>query len=152
MNSNFPLKFKKFDIIIIAISIISAIAFIISIFAINGSFNSNHRYVNIYHQNQKLDQYTIDLNTLIENKTITLSKEEYPKLIDDFIIELDPKKGVRVKEVDCYDYTCLNQGWVNIINLPIVCIPNDVRIELTANLKNSGDDVIGGAYYEKIIL
>ena len=43
-----------------------------------------------------------------------------------------------------------NQGWVNITNLPIVCIPNDVRIVISSTLQNSSDIIIFGGYkYEE---
>ena len=35
-------------------------------------------------------------------------------------------------------------------NLPIVCIPNDVRIVISATLQNSGDIIVyGGSKYEE---
>ena len=151
MNKNFTLKFKIHDIFVIAIILLLAIGFLVGILLYNQSFNSkDHRYVNIYHQNQRLDKYTIDLNTLEETQIITLKKEDYPRLINDFVIELDKNKGVRVKEVECYDNTCFKQGWVNMTNLPIVCIPNDVRIVISATLQNSGDIIVyGGSKYEE---
>lgn len=84
MNKNFTLKFKIHDIFVIVTSLLLAIGFLVGILLYNQSFNSkDHRYVNIYHQNQRLDKYTIDLNTLEETQTITLKKEDYPRLIND---------------------------------------------------------------------
>ena len=152
LNNNFSLQFKKSDLIVILSSVLIAIGLIIGILTVNGGLSSNCKYINIYHRNQRISDYSYDIKTLTEPTTIVLTKEKYPHLIADFTIEVNPNKGVRVKEVDCYDNTCINQGWVNIINLPIVCTPNDVRIVLTNTLKSSGDDVIGGIYYEKIHL
>ena len=93
----------------------------------------------------------LNLNELEETTTITLKKDDYPRLLADFVIELDKDKGVRVKEVDCYDNTCYKQGWVNITNLPIVCIPNDVRIVITSTKGNSSDIIIyGGSKYDEV--
>ena len=150
MNKNFSLKHSIKDIILVSISLVIAIVFIMVILLSNKAFSSNNRYLNVYHQNTRLN-ININLNDLTENQIIVLKKEDYPRLIDDFKIEVSNKKGVRVKEVTCYDNTCINQGWINVVNLPIVCIPNDVKIVLTSTSGITGDDVIGGIKYEKVL-
>lgn len=150
MNKNFSLKHSIKDIILVSISLVIAIVFIVVILLSNKAFSSNNRYLNVYHQNTRLN-ININLNDLTENQIIVLKKEDYPRLINDFKIEVSNKKGVRVKEVTCYDNTCINQGWINVVNLPIVCIPNDVKIVLTSTSGITGDDVIGGIKYEKIL-
>ena len=150
MNKNFSLKHSIKDIILVSISLVIAIVFIVVILLSNKAFSSNNRYLNVYHQNTRLN-ININLNDLTENQIIVLKKEDYPRLIDDFKIEVSNKKGVRVKEVTCYDNTCINQGWINVVNLPIVCIPNDVKIVLTSTSGITGDDVIGGIKYEKVL-
>ena len=150
MNKNFSLKYSIKDIILVSISLVIAIVFIVVILLSNKAFSSNNRYLNVYHQNTRLN-ININLNDLTENQIIILKKEDYPRLINDFKIEVSNKKGVRVKEVTCYDNTCINQGWINVVNLPIVCIPNDVKIVLTSTSGITGDDVIGGIKYEKIL-
>ncbi|MDD7735920.1 MAG: NusG domain II-containing protein [Bacilli bacterium] len=150
MNKNFSLKHSIKDIILVSISLVIAIVFIVVILLSNKAFSSNNRYLNVYHQNTRLN-ININLNDLTENQIIILKKEDYPRLINDFKIEVSNKKGVRVKEVTCYDNTCINQGWINVVNLPIVCIPNDVKIVLTSTSGITGDDVIGGIKYEKIL-
>lgn len=150
MNKNFSLKHSIKDIILVSISLVIAIVFIVVILLSNKAFSSNNRYLNVYHQNTRLN-ININLNDLTENQIIVLKKEDHPRLINDFKIEVSNKKGVRVKEVTCYDNTCINQGWINVVNLPIVCIPNDVKIVLTSTSGITGDDVIGGIKYEKIL-
>ena len=34
-------------------------------------------------------------------------------------------------EADCPDQVCVNQGWISDSALPIVCLPNQVIIEIT---------------------
>ena len=150
MNKNFSLKFKKSDIFVIAISILIAISLIVGILLVNKPKEKGGRYVNIYHQNQRLDQYNVDLDTLSKDIEIVLKKEEYPRLLNDFTIQLSKEKGIRVVNITCYDSTCEKQGWVNIPNLPIVCIPNDVRVEISTNNQEGGGIVVGEViYYEK---
>ena len=150
MNKNFSLKHSIKDIILVSISLVIAIVFIVVILLSNKAFSSNNRYLNVYHHNTRLN-ININLNDLTENQIIVLKKEDYPRLINDFKIEVSNKQGVRVKEVTCYDNTCINQGWINVVNLPIVCIPNDVKIVLTSTSGITGDDVIGGIKYEKVL-
>ncbi len=43
-------------------------------------------------------------------------------------IEVKDRKW-HVKDVDCYDYTCKNMGWMSAdALLPIICLPNDLVI------------------------
>lgn len=50
-----------------------------------------------------------------------------------------------VKDVECYDYTCKNMGWVDeSAILPIICLPNDIVIidaETAANMISEVTDV-----------
>jgi hypothetical protein len=148
MSKNFSLKFKIADIFVIVFSLLVSCGLMIGIFAKNNSFKSSKRIVEIYQNNVLLSQYKIDLNSLDERMTIVLAKDDYPTLLDDFTIELDPKKGIHVTNITCYDHTCEKQGWINIANAPIVCIPNNVQIRITS--ASGGDFTIGGIINEKI--
>ena len=67
MNKNISLKFRIFDILIIAISILVSVVLVIVILLTNNPY-SNKRYVEIYHNNTCLEQYRIDLDTLDEQQ------------------------------------------------------------------------------------
>lgn len=48
--------------------------------------------------------------------------------VGQMVIEVKDKKW-HVLDVDCYDYTCKNMGWMDHDNLlPIICLPNDIVI------------------------
>lgn len=48
--------------------------------------------------------------------------------VGQMVIEVKDKKW-HVLDVDCYDYTCRNMGWMDHDNLlPIICLPNDIVI------------------------
>ena len=50
-----------------------------------------------------------------------------------------------VKEVDCYDYTCKNMGWMTTDSiLPIICLPNDLVIIDSDTAQNMIDEVNNG--------
>ena len=38
---------------------------------------------------------------------------------------------IRVASADCPDQVCVNQGWIHNSALPIVCLPNQLIIEIT---------------------
>lgn len=149
MNNNFSLKFKKWDILVIVIALVISSSLLVGILSVKKA-NSKHRFVQIAHKNVVIEELTTSLDDLQENKTITLKKEDYPSLLGDFVIELSKSKGVRAYEVECPNHTCTKQGWINVPNLPIICIPNQMRIEIVStNSSEGGDFVIGGVVYEK---
>ena len=115
--------------------------------------SSSHRYVQISHNNIIIKELTTDLNSLQEDKYITLKQDDYPSLLGDFVIELSKSKGARVYESHCPNHDCQRYGWINVVNLPIVCIPNQIRIEIVSSSSSEGGDiVIGGVLYEEQIL
>ena len=150
MNKNFSLKFKLLDIIVIVTSILVSSSLMVGIFLYNKSLGGT-RYLNIYHNQQELTQYHINIDELEETYTIVLKKDVYENLLGDFYIDVDKNKGIRVRDVTCPNLTCEKEGWVNLVNLPIVCIPNDVRVVITSTNTSEGDETLGlgGAYYVK---
>ena len=142
MNRNFSLKFKIIDIIIIAVSALASISLMVGIFIYNSAF-SGSRYVCIYYKSEELKEYRTDIDKLDETYTIVLTKEKYPDLLGDFYIDIKKDKGIRVHDVTCPNLTCEKQGWVNIANLPIVCIPNDVRVVINSTDDSEGNETLG---------
>ncbi|MCF0117162.1 MAG: NusG domain II-containing protein [Bacilli bacterium] len=141
MNRNFSLKFKKIDIVGIIITFILSLSFMIGVLVYFNT-SSKSRYVEVYHQNVLLKDYTTNLNTLTEEKTLILKKEDYPKLKDDFTILMNNEKGIRVINITCDDNTCMNQNWVNIVGLPIICIPNQVKVIIKSSTYNDEDIIM----------
>lgn len=43
---------------------------------------------------------------------------------------------IRMLEADCPDQVCVNQGWISDSALPIVCLPNQVIIEIVGGEGN----------------
>ena len=152
MNNNFSIKFRKWDIIIVVITVIISSCLLGGIL-LSKKGSSSQRFVEIAYKNIILENLTTDLNELQDTKIIILKKDDYPSLLGDFEIELNKNKGVRAKEVTCPNHTCTKQGWINIPHLPIVCIPNDIRIEIvTTSSSEGGDATIQGVLDEKQIL
>ncbi|MDY2745922.1 MAG: hypothetical protein SOV57_01775, partial [Bacilli bacterium] len=85
MNNNFSIKFKKWDILIVVISTLISSCLLLGILISNKS-SSSHRYVQIAHKNIIIEELTTDLNSLQEDKYITLKQDDYPSLLGDFVI------------------------------------------------------------------
>ena len=69
---------------------------------------------------------------------IDLSAQSTPELIQlqdetgtvHNVIQVEADRICMV-EADCPDQVCVNQGWISNSALPIVCLPNQVIIEIT---------------------
>lgn len=127
MNKNYALDFKKFDIIAIVSTILVGVILIVLMTVLNTN-NGESRIVHIYSQNQELERYTTDLDNLSSTYVITLKKDDYSNLNDDFMIELDKEKGIRVVNISCPDHICEKNGWVNQTGKPIICVPNGISV------------------------
>ena len=119
---------------------------------ISNKSSSSHRFVQIAHKNIIIEELTTDLNSLQEDKYITLKQDDYPSLLGDFVIELSKSKGARVYEAHCPNHDC-KRGWIKLPNSSIICIFNQIKIEIiSSSFSEGGDIVIGGVLYEEQIL
>ena len=128
MKSNFSLKFKLFDIFIVAFLLV---AIVISIVTTNVSFvrkSNKPYYVQIYYYNELLDDKIIKLNDVQDEIEIVLTKDEYNKLLGDVTILINKDKGICISEVTCPNNNCKKMGWVNFTNYAVTCLPNNVRV------------------------
>ena len=109
---------KRFrnDIILVLVILIFAITFY---FIYRGINNSNELVCKIY-QEQEL-KYEILLD---HEEVITLNTNDGKMVI---VIEKD---GVYVKESDCHDKICLNQGKIKRGGEVITCLPYRIYIKL----------------------
>lgn len=142
MKNNFSLKFKISDIFILCFALFCIIVSIVGTNIAFASSNNLSKKVQIYYQNQLLEDKQIELNYLTEEVKIILSKTEYSDLHGNMTILVNKDKGICISEVVCPDHTCKNQGWINKVGYPIVCVPNGVYIIITS--ASIDDDIIIG--------
>ena len=67
---------------------------------------------------------TIDLSRVTEEETFVV---EGPAGAN--TIEVEPGR-IRVSHADCPDQICVRQGWISDGVVPIVCLPNELVIQL----------------------
>ena len=142
MKNNFPIKFKIFDVFIVAFSVVCIVLSIVftNIFFSKGIENDS--IVQIYYQGEILVEKQIKFSDVEDEIEIVLSHEEYDKLLGDFTIVINKENGISVKNVTCPNHYCENQGWVDNIGYPLVCIPNGVYIIIT-NSEVNQDIILG---------
>jgi len=144
LNSNFPNKFKLFDVFCILFAIVLIASTIITtdvVFA-NSKGIDDTKSVEIYHHGKLIENKIVNFKDVDNETEIILSKEEYPDLLGDIHILVNKEKGICVKEVECPNHYCEKQGWVSYSGYPITCLPNDVYIII--NNSTVDNDIILG--------
>ena len=143
MKSNFSLKFKLFDVILLSFILFSIVASIVAtnIIYANKSKNSD-RLVQIYCRNELVHE--VNLEEVDGEYNFILNKDKYDNLRDNMTIVFNEEKGVCILEVNCLDYRCKKAGWINKFGEQLVCLPNQVRIYIESIDGTVDNDIILG--------
>ena len=124
--------FKKMDIVIIVVLIISSFIphFIYSSIM---SKNNNNLYATI-----KVDgkiHNTIDLPTTSEEKFIIQTENGTNTILAN-------NNEIKIIHADCKDELCIKQGSISKIGKTLICLPNKLIIEIKGDEYDSSDDLI----------
>lgn len=138
MKTNFPIKFKIFDIFIIGFALVCIVTSIICSNIFFNSKNHENSLVQIYYQGELLKEHEIDFSDVEDEIEIVLSSSEYESLLGDFTVVINKEKGICVKDVTCPNHYCEKQGWIKNVGYPLVCIPNGVYVIITSVDVNQG--------------
>ena len=130
MKNNFPIKFKVFDVFILLFVVISIVATIITTNIVFSKSDLKDCAVQIFYRNDLVEE--IKMSEVYSKKDYVLKKEDYKDLRGDMVISIDKIKGVCISEVVCPNHLCENMGWVKAKYMPIICIPNNVRVMISA--------------------
>lgn len=124
--------FKKMDIVIIVVLIISS--FIPHfIYSSVGSKNNKDLYATI-----KVDgeiHNTIDLPTTSKEKFIIQTENGTNTILVN-------NNEVNIVYADCKDELCIKQGSISKIGKTLICLPNKLIIEIKGDEYDSSDDLI----------
>ena len=82
----------------------------------------------IYQQDNLL--YEIDLSTVKKSYTLTIDAENV------ILVELNQ---ISMQSATCPDHLCVKQGAISDGILPIVCLPNHIRISIASDEEGSYD-------------
>lgn len=124
--------FKKMDIVIIVVLIISS--FIPHfIYSSVESKNNKNLYATI-----KVDgeiHNTIDLPTTSEEKFIIQTENGTNTILAN-------NNEIKIVHADCKDELCVKQGSISKIGKTLICLPNKLIIEIKGDEYDSSDDLI----------
>lgn len=131
MSKSFILKFNIFDVVVGIVSVVIAgILLLVNNFAFSNKVLLDDKVAFIYYNSNKLDEHTIYFKDLKDDevKEIILLKEDYPLLNADMTILVSKSEGIKVEEEESPQKICSKQGWVNRVDVPVVCLPNSVYV------------------------
>lgn len=132
MKSNFSLKFKIFDIFIVAFVVVAIVASIITTNVIFSRDLKDSYVVQIYYQGELLEDKQVKVKDVNDEMVIVLKKQDYDKLLGDVTILINKDKGICISDVTCPNETCLKMGWVRSVGYPVTCLPNGVHVMITS--------------------
>lgn len=118
------LRHNKHDVFIYVLSFILIIGLLIISNSISSKAEGKVKYAIVTIQGKQ--KFKFNMN---EDTEIVLTKDKYPSLLGEMIIEIKDKK-VRVKKEESPLHYCSMQGWVDSVAKPIVCLPNSVIVTI----------------------
>ncbi|MCC8112190.1 MAG: NusG domain II-containing protein [Ruminococcus sp.] len=86
----------------------------------------------IYQDEQLL--YQIDLSQVTESYTLTITGDNG----EENVILVEPGQ-ISMQSANCADVLCVNQGTISDGMIPIVCLPNRIRISISSEEEESYD-------------
>ena len=92
----------------------------------------SERIARIYQQDKLL--YEIDLSTVQKAYTITIDGENGAENV----VLVEPGQ-ISMQSASCPDHLCVKQGTISDGILPIVCLPNHIRISIASDEEGSFD-------------
>ncbi len=110
---------------VMTIIILIIIILVGSVYYIVQTDRANTDTVEIMQDNNVL--YTIDLSEIKDKELLTVDYHGHKNTL-----ELTPHK-IRVIEADCTDKICIQMGYLQSMQQPIVCLPNHLTIRYVEN-------------------
>lgn len=114
-------KTRFWVIFIAAIFIISCLSAVIVFL-----WTDNGNVVSIYHHGDLIDK--IHLDTVTTPYSFRIGSEN-----GDYNIVTVEHGRICVSEASCPDHVCINTGWISDTAIPIVCLPNELVIQVEAS-------------------
>ena len=118
------LKHNKWDIFVYVLSFILIICLVVVSNVVTSKAEGKIKYAIVMVEGKQ--KFKLNMN---EDKEIVLTKDKYPSLLGEMIIEIKDKR-VRVKKEESPLHYCSMQGWVDSVAKPIVCLPNAVVVTI----------------------
>lgn len=124
------MKSTRFWVILIAAVLALSVAASIFVYLYHGSGN----VVAVYHHGELVER--IHLDTVTTPYSFTVGNEEQYNVVT---VE---QGRICVSEATCPDHVCIHTGWLSDGAVPIVCLPNELVIQLEGTAEDSVDRII----------
>lgn len=116
---------SKFDFVFIGLILFLSAFFIVRLFNSRIRQDSQSNIALIYQGNALLEQ-------------IDLSKDRIIEILGGKMRIQTEKRRLRIARSDCLQHICMNMGWIQYSGQTIVCVPNQVLVEI----KSKGNSVV----------
>ena len=123
-------KTKFWAIIISALFVISCIG-ASAVFLYHGTGN----VVSVYHQGNLVK--TIHLDTVTTPYSFTVESNH-----GNFNVITVEQGRICISEASCPDHVCIKTGWISNGAIPIVCLPNELVIQVESSDLNKVDSAV----------
>jgi len=116
------LKHNKYDIFVYVVSLMLIVCLLVISNVLTSKAEGKIKYAIVTVEGKQ--KYKLNMSEDVE---IVLTKDKYPSLLGEMIIEIKDGR-VRVKKEESPLHYCSMQGWVDSVAKPIVCLPNSVVV------------------------
>ena len=116
------LKHNKYDIFVYVLSLMLIVCLLVISNVLTSKAEGKIKYAIVTVEGKQ--KYKLNMSEDVE---IVLTKDKYPSLLGEMIIEIKDGR-VRVKKEESPLHYCSMQGWVDSVAKPIVCLPNSVVV------------------------
>lgn len=98
-------------------------------------YHGTGNVVSVYHHGNLID--TIHLDTVTTPYSFTVESDH-----GDFNVVTVEQGRICVSEASCPDHVCIKTGWISDGAIPIVCLPNELVIQIESSEINGVDSAV----------
>ena len=124
------MKSSKFWIVAIGLFFVLSCVAAFAVYQFHGAGN----IACVYQSGELIDRINLDTVTTPYSFRVENDRGDYN------VISVEPGR-IRVSEASCPDHICMNTGWISDGVFPIVCLPNELVIQIEGG---GSDDLDAG--------
>lgn len=98
-------------------------------------YQGNGKVVSVYHHGELVESIHLDTVTTPYRFTIESENNRYN------VITVEQGR-ICISEASCPDQVCINTGWISDGAIPIVCLPNEVVIQVDSTTGDGVDSAV----------
>ena len=98
-------------------------------------YHGNGNVVSVYHRGELVETIHLDTVTTPYSFTINSGNNGYN------VISVEQGR-ICVSDASCPDHVCINTGWITDGAIPIVCLPNELVIQIESTVQDGIDAAV----------